>query len=351
MNTFRFYVIRLKRNFFSFCFLGFTICLILFSNSNMVATKSGLKLWVNSVIPSLFPFFIATELLANTNIPYLFGKLFNKIMKPIFNVSGEGSFAFLMGIISGYPVGAKIAVNFRENNICSKEECERLIAFTNNSGPLFILGTVGINLFGSSQIGLLLLISHLLGAISVGICFRFWKKNHFTKKLYSLHPNDNKLQLINLSNLGENLSKAISSATSTILMIGGFIVLFSVINSILKQTGIINLILIFCTPICNKLNIPAEFASNFFTGIIELTNGINTISQIKIKQISLNIIITSFLLGFGGISIMLQVLSIISKSDLSFKPYIIGKILHAIFSAIYTYVLIILIPIFNFNIY
>ena len=68
-------------------------------------------------------------------------------MKPLFNIRGEGSFALIMGIISGYPVGAKIACNFRKNNVCSKEECERLLSFTNNSGPLFIVGTVGITMF------------------------------------------------------------------------------------------------------------------------------------------------------------------------------------------------------------
>ena len=80
-----------------------------------------------------------------------------------------------MGWLSGYPIGAKIAVNFRNNNICSKEDCERLLSFTNNSGPLFIIGMCGINLFGSSIIGFLLLITHILGALSVGILFRFWK--------------------------------------------------------------------------------------------------------------------------------------------------------------------------------
>ena len=137
-----FYVVRLKRNFLALLFLGFTICLLLFSNNNLVAVKNGLTLWANSVVPSLFPFFVATELLSHTNIVNYFGILLNNIMKPLFNIRGEGSFAFVMGIISGYPVGAKIACNFRENNICSKEECERLLSFTNNSGPLFIIGTV-----------------------------------------------------------------------------------------------------------------------------------------------------------------------------------------------------------------
>lgn len=63
-------------------------------------------------------------------------------MKPIFNVPGIGAYAFIMGIISGYPVGAKIVTEFRKNGECSKAEAERLLSFTNNSGPLFIIGTV-----------------------------------------------------------------------------------------------------------------------------------------------------------------------------------------------------------------
>ena len=142
----KFYILafKIKRNIISLIFLLFVICLIFFSSSNISAAKSGLKLWANSVVPSLLPFFIAIEVLSKTNIPKFFGKIFNKLMKPLFNISGEGSFALIMGILSGYPVGAKIAVNLRENHLCTKEECERLISFTNNSGPLFIVGTVGI---------------------------------------------------------------------------------------------------------------------------------------------------------------------------------------------------------------
>ena len=140
-------VFNLRKMIIPFLFVLFAISLVLFSSSNLSAAQNGLNLWASSVIPSLFPFFVATELLSYTNIVYIIGKCFNKLMKPFFNIRGEGAFAFIMGIISGYPVGAKIACNFRESNICSKEECERLLAFTNNSSPLFILGTVGIKMF------------------------------------------------------------------------------------------------------------------------------------------------------------------------------------------------------------
>lgn len=246
--------------------------------------------------------------------------------------------------------GAKIAVNFRNNNICTKEECERLLSFTNNSGPLFIIGTVGISLFGNWLIGILLITTHILGCITVGMIFKFWKKHLDTKKItYNVSKYDNKLQNVTISNLGEILGNSIQSSISTILMIGGFVVLFSVIISILNVSGITNLICTIFLPICNTFNIPSEIISSMFNGIFEITNGINMISLVKLKNISLNIIFTAFLLGFGGISVLLQVLSIVSKSDLSIKPYILGKLLHGVFAAFYTFLFIYLLPVFNFN--
>ena len=177
-----FFVIKIHKLFLPCLFLVFTFCLLIFSKSNLPAVKDGLNLWVNSVVPSLFPFFVATELLMHTNITHYFGLLFKNIMKPLFNVDGKCSFVFLMGIISGYPVGAKIACEFREQNICSKVECERLLSFTNNSGPLFIIGSVGIAMFGNVKIGILLLVIHLLACITVGILFRFWKSRARTSE-------------------------------------------------------------------------------------------------------------------------------------------------------------------------
>lgn len=342
-----FYIIHLKQLLLPFVFFSFVICLVLFSNSNLAAARNGLSLWANSVVPSLFPFFVATELLSQTNAVYLLGKLLNNFMRPLFNVRGEGSFALIMGIISGYPVGAKIASNFRQNNICSKEECERLLSFTNNSGPLFIIGTVGVSMFGSSTIGLLLFITHLLASITVGIIFRFWKyeKSHQSRNT----PFSNNTNNLHLSNLGEVLANSITNSISSIVMIGGFVVLFSVIISILKSSQIVDLISSILIPIFNALHIPTSFASPLITGFLEITNGINAIANIHIKEISINIIFTAFLLGFGGISVFLQVLSITSKTDLSIKPYIYGKLLHGIIAAFYTFLFIYFIPVFNLN--
>lgn len=214
-------------------------------------------------------------------------------------------------------------------------------------GPLFIVGTVGISMFGSSAIGFLLLVTHILACLTVGFIFRFWKSSR-SKKEYIEKSNYNSSN-ISFNNLGDVLASSISKATSTILMIGGFVVMFSVIVSILNQSHFISIVSKFLMPFFNVLHIPNVFISPVFTGILEITNGISAIANIHIKTISINIILASFLLGIGGISILLQVLSITSKTDLSIKPYIIGKILQSFFAAFYTWVFMQLFPMFNFN--
>ena len=336
MRKNHFYILKLKELILPFILVLFTTCLVIFSKTNLSAAKSGLVLWANSIVPVLFPFFVATELLSHTNLPYYLGKILNRFMKPIFNIRGEGSFAFIMGIISGYPIGAKIAANFRKNDICSKAECERLLSFTNNSGPLFIIGTVGITMFGNSTIGFLLLITHLLASITVGFIFRFWKyKEDLYYKTQTSYQNSN--DNISLSNLGGIIGNSISSSINTILLIGGFVVLFSVIISILQTSHLLLLMSSILNPLLSLLYIPIDFSSGIISGLLELTNGLNVICNIHLKQISINIIIASFLLGLGGLSILLQVWSTISKTDLSIKPYILGKLLHACISAFYTF--------------
>lgn len=350
-NNLKIWVYSLKRNGLAILFCLFSIGLILFSKNNLVAAKNGLILWATAVVPSLFPFFVSTELLNNTNIVKFLGKILNPIMRPLFDVPGEGAFAFLMGLISGYPVGAKIVSNFIDNGICTKEEAERMLAFTNNSGPLFIIGTVGITLFGSTTIGILLFITHVLACISVGIILRIFS---YRKKLsyrglnrgYSSNDTNNN---VSFSSLGEILGKSITNSISTILMIGGFVVIFSVIISILNQSHILDILTSFLSPILSIFNFPTELINPFLSGIVELTNGVSLVASTHIKAISINIVLCAFLLGFGGFSILLQVFSIISKSRLSIKTYAFGKLLQGIFAAFYTYIALQTMPFLQFN--
>ena len=90
----RFYTVSLRKNIVPIIFVAFIIGLVLFSNSNLYAAKAGLKLWANNVVPSLFPFFIATNLLGHTNVVNYISKRCNFLMRPLFNVPGQSAYAF-----------------------------------------------------------------------------------------------------------------------------------------------------------------------------------------------------------------------------------------------------------------
>ena len=150
----------------------------------------------------------------------------------------------------------------------------------------------------------------------------------------------NSLGLVDIGNLGEVLGSSIKNSINTIVMIGGFVVLFSVINSMLDNTHFFDLLTTIFSPIFNLFGLSNSFCDSIFSGIIELTNGVSKVCNIPNKELSTNIIICAFLLGFGGFSILLQVLSITSKNNISIKPYIIGKLLHGCFAAFYTFIIL-----------
>lgn len=349
----KFIFLSFKRNILPFLFVLLAICFVVFSKTNLIAAKTGLTLWATSVVPSLFPFFVVTELLSHTNLIYHIGRLFDKVMRPLFNVPGECAFAFIMGLISGYPTGGKIVAGLREQGVCTKDEGDRMLAFTNNSGPLFIISFVGISLFGDTKTGILLLCTHILAGITVGILLGKLSAKKTKKDTYLSTKNVQHFSSkppLTLSSLGRVLGESIQNAISTILMIGGFVVIFSVIISILTQSHLLDYASHLLYPILNMLGFDLHFANPILSGIVELTNGVSMVSKIAIKSISQNIILCAFLLGFGGISVLFQVFSLLVKTDLSMKKYVVGKLAQGTIAAVYTFLALTFIPTLSLDI-
>lgn len=339
--------ILLKRKYISILFLLFTILLVLFANSNLASAKSGVLLWANNVVPSLFPFFVAVELLNNTNIVYYLSKYLDKYMRPIFNLPGIATFPLIMGIISGFPVGAKIVSNLYSNNACTKDEADRMLVLSNNSGPLFVIGTVGFAFYGSSTIGAFLLITHILASLSVGIIIGIFSRlNRSSNAQLSSNYKVNYKKDLRITELGGVLGSSITSAIKSILVIGGFVTIFSVIISMLNRLHLLD---IFASGISNVIPVNSDLVSAFFKGIIEFTNGLSAIASVPLKNMSIKLALSAFVLGFGGISVTLQVLSIIGNNKLSIKKYVLGRILVGFIAGIYTFILFSL-PMFNLNI-
>ncbi len=338
--------IYLKKLVLPLASIAFIFCLVIYSKTSLNAALRGINLCLNIVFPSLFPFFVGSEIIQRTGIIKAAGTLLEPVMRPLFNVPGCGSFALAMGIASGYPLGAKITTDMRKEKLLTKIEAERLLSFTNNSGPLFIIGAVAVGMFNSPELGLFLFSCHIAACISVGILFRFYKRENKKNKteITALTLKEFKRKLkeglkSTTSNFGGILGDAVRNSVNMILAIGGFIVFFSVIIGILIDTGTINYFTDILSFVLSPLGFHKDIVSSLICGSIEITTGTSMISKALNAPFYQQITVASIIIGWAGFSVHSQVLSIISVSDISIKPYLLGKLLQGIFAGIYTYII------------
>ncbi|WP_232324946.1 sporulation integral membrane protein YlbJ [Halobacillus mangrovi] len=314
---------------------GLAAALILYPKASLTASLRGLDLWWEVVFPSLLPFFITAELLIGFGVVHGLGALSERFMRPLFNVPGSGGFIWVMGMASGYPSGAKWTADLRKKGELTKVEAERLVAFTNASSPLFIFGAIAVGFFHDPSLGILIAVSHYGGNVLVGFIMKFYKRNEDLElrespyssirdafsRMHQSRINDGRT-------LGKLMGDAVTKSVDTLLMVGGFIMLFSVLTELFKQTGIME-ILSFLLSISF---IPETFHAPLIAGMLELTTGIGAITQTG-EPLLTQLVLVSFILGFHGFSIQAQIASILAETDIGFKPYAIARLAHGLLAA------------------
>ena len=139
--------------------------LLLLPEVSAQAARDAMLLCAQTLIPSLFPFFVLSSLLIACGASELLSALLSPLMRPLFGLSGTGAAALALGLCGGYPVGARTAAELVENGALSQEEGERLLAFCNNAGPGFLLGVCGAGVFSSSRAGAALYLIHVAAAL------------------------------------------------------------------------------------------------------------------------------------------------------------------------------------------
>lgn len=321
--------------------------MISFPKESFDASVRGLNMWWEIVFPSLLPFFIVSEMLISFGVVTFIGVILEPIMRPLFKVPGVGGFVWAMGMASGNPAGAKITARLRQEGQVTQIEAERLVSFTNSSNPLFIFGAVSVGFFHNPQLGLLLALSHYLGNICVGLIMRFYGSSDGDKRkmgrkkitLRSALSSVHQTRLKDNRPIGKLLGDAVTSSIQTLLMIGGFIILFSVVNKLLYHLHITAFLAKGVEVILSSLSFSKMLSIPFISGLFEITLGSKLTSQVHGATLLQQIVITSFILAFGGFSVQAQVASILAQTDIRFQPFFIARIMQGIFASIFAYLL------------
>lgn len=291
-------------------FLNFTFCLFclisiffIFINNQEVAKIliEAVNLFFKKVFVSLFPMFIINDLLISLNMPYYFYKIFHSLFSTIFKTSGICAYVFIMSLISGTPSNAYILKSLVENDKLSKAEASHYLYFTYFSNPLFL--TLMLSLIFEVSTVIKIISIHYISNIIIGLYMRK-KAPKITECGLTIH----------YENISKALIKSINKSISTLLMILGTIVFYMLLSYIIVSLLPHN-----------------SFIKTIISGILEITNGLNSLKMLD-KAYKVKEILAIAIISFGGLSIHTQIKSILEDTKIDYISFLKGRILHVLIS-------------------
>ena len=269
----------------------------------------SMETWIKNIVPSLFPFFIISDILINYNIIYFIPKRIKDFCKVIWGITDNMLMILLLSMLSGFPSNARNTRILYDTGKISLDEANHILIFSHFSNPIFILTTVGVFFFKNEKLGIIILISHYISNFILGIFFR----NKF-KHVDNGQGNTNKVM-----NIGSVFVEAVKRGIDTILMICGIVVMFLMLASI----------------VINLFNFNS-YNAMIIKGLFEITIGVEALGYTGLSS-TFKAVIASMFLAFGGLSVHMQVVSQITDTKISYHYFFMGRLLQMIISGGITY--------------
>lgn len=300
-----------------------TILFLVYSKEVMETVTFSISIWKDNLLPSLFPFFIVSELLINYGLVELLSEALKNFMNKVFHLPGEAAFVIIGSLISGFPSSSKYINELLDQEKISVKNAEYLLKFNHFSNPLFVMGTVGTLLLNNKKLGLLILLVHIISNFLIAIIFRPKNCNYSSNSSF-INGLDkmNKKRIERNSSFVSVLTESIFKTFKTLILLLGVITFFLIISTLIKQVIPTN-----------------DLTYSIISGLLEMTGGIKNISSLNFP-IQFKASIITFFISFGGFSIHMQVMSILSNYKIKYIPYFISRLLHGIIASTIVYIIL-----------
>lgn len=287
--------------------LGILFCMLLFLRDPTLGREAvlrGLRISAWNVLPSVFPFLVFSDLLISGNaLP----KGFSKVLQRLFRLPAEGCTAILLGWVCGFPVGARCAATARKNGRLTADQAERTVAIACVPSPAFLIGGVGVGLFGNRSIGLFLYAAAIVSAATVGIFSAFHgSKNRLEENAFTVPPLSDRFSI--------RLTTAVRNAAHTALYLCAYIVFFSAVGAAV-------------TAVLSRFDAP-DLCKAVVSCFLELSKGVTDAASLPNSRSAL--LLCAAAVGWTGFSVHFQNLAVCDGSDLRFGRYFFRKGLQAL---------------------
>lgn len=279
--------------------------MLLFPKKVLADSLAGLDLWFHTVLPSLLPFMILSNVLIGANVVSQLMRPFSGFFRHVLGLSPEGGYAWLLGLFCGFPMGARLTGAMYRQHRISREEAVYLLTFANQSSPMFLSTYVVLHGLGDSTLTLPVFVIFYASAFLTSLVFRIRSRR------FGLPPSKPKKEVPEQTSYGNLLDTSIMNGFEIITRLGGYIILFSILAGIVLQ-----------------LPAPLRTAAPFLSGLTEITTGIHTISGTTLPlQVKFTAIVCCT--AFGGFSTVAQTSCMLNGTGLSIFTYLKGKLVNA----------------------
>lgn len=319
---------KIKNLFVAAAVIVYSAALIYYNKAVSESVISSIKVCVNVIIPSLFPFMTVSGIIISTGLYRKLSLPFSPFSKFVFHLRADLFSIFLISSVGGYPIGAKLTMNLYEKGDIDRSTAEKMLGFCYMGGPAFFIGAAGMRIYNSTSVGMIIFASVLFANMTAMFLYGL------RSPLPPQNRSENKFEFTL-----ESFLSSINSGGIGILKICAAIVFFSSLLAVLESSGIVDLFSQFVSFITN---ISADICRIIVRSILEISN----ISSLP-SDISLLPVITA-LLSFGGFCVIFQVEGIVDNK-LSTHNFLLCRILTMILSYIYCKILILVFDISNYT--
>lgn len=298
------------------CFFGVFMLALMIRNSELAIkyVKDALSVCATTLIPALFPFMVVSDIFVKSGCADTLGAMLAAPMRAIFGVKGAGAVPVVLGAICGFPIGARCAVSLFDAGKISKDECERLIAVSSSPSSAFLIGAVGVSLFGSRALGRALYVSTLVSSVLVGIAL-----NVISKAKRKKAPDAALLKASYTKQRNRfgaaSVADAITASADAMLKICAFVVFFTA----------------FTGTLCEMIEGLPPTPRALICAVFELTGGVREAASIAPAHLGATV--AAFAGGWSGVSVHLQIASICGGREISLRPYIASKLVSGVLTA------------------
>lgn len=285
-------------------YIVLTLILIVFILNIKVVINSTYEasvLFFKKIFITIFPFIILCDILIYFNYHLFIKRIFGKLINKIFNIDSNTSIIFILSVLTSHPSNAVYIKNLLDNKLIDIKTANRILIYTYFPSIAFVIGVIGISLYNSFKIGLLLWIICFINNIFIGLYLR--KDNSYIESITNETKNISFFECFKLS-----IVKAINTS---FIILGNLIVFTIIINLLVKYVSINSTIL------------------SILTGFLELTSGVISISKLSIP-FNIKFALTSLILNFSSLSILFQSFSILSDYKINIKKTLTIKLMFGI---------------------